>query len=154
MPRVSKKAIVIDNEPESRSSGVAFYAILLVVGVMVVGGAVMIGKSDSGAIDVSATISQANQVNRENNTGIEQVNVPNPQLQNMPNGGLVPAENQGGTSPTTEIPSSDIATSSATSSPQDATLSSSTPQSPGEGETPVTEDSVPQETEESSQSIE
>ncbi|QQR64593.1 hypothetical protein IPH92_03460 [Candidatus Kaiserbacteria bacterium] len=89
MPRVSKKSVVEAPTRSSHTLTPGFIAGLVGVGVLVIGSAVMIGRSDSGAINVSATITESNQVNAENGTG-EQVNVGNPALQNLPNGGLVP----------------------------------------------------------------
>lgn len=98
MPRVSKKSVEEAPARSSRTLTPGFIAGLVGVGVLVIGGAVMIGRSDSGAIDVSATITESNQVNAEKGTG-EQVNVGNPALQNLPNGGLVPQ-----TTPTEQTP--------------------------------------------------
>lgn len=92
MPRISKKTVVEEVSTHTpRALTPAFIAGLVGVGVLVLIGAVMIGRSDSGAIDVSATITEANQMHAENGGG-EQVNVGNPALQNLPNGGLVPQE--------------------------------------------------------------
>ena len=123
MPRVSKKTIVIDNERPARSGTPAFFAILIVLGIAVIGGAVMLGQSDGGEIDVSATINQANQINRDNNTGIEQVQTTNATFQSMENGGLVPQENQTNTQPVPEVV--EIATSTGTSTEGVATSSDS-----------------------------
>lgn len=122
MPRVSKKTIIIDNERPTRSGTPAFFAILVVLGIVVIGGAVMLGRSDGGEIDVSATINQANQVNRDNNTGIEQVETANATFQSMENGGLVPQENQTNAQPVPEVV--EVATSTGTSTESVATSSS------------------------------
>jgi hypothetical protein len=78
-----------------QSNGNTRFAIgVLVLGVFVAVGAYMLAKSDDGAIDVSATITNAN-IERRAETGGESTGaeaVPE-FFQNMPNGGLVP---QGG----------------------------------------------------------
>ncbi len=89
MPRVSKKSIEEAPARSERALTPAFIAGLIGVGVLVFVGAVMIGRSDSGEINVSATITDANEMHAEQGGG-EQVNVVNPALQNLPNGGLVP----------------------------------------------------------------
>ena len=121
MPRVSKKTIVIDNERPLRSGTPAFFAILILLGIAVIGGAVMLGGYDGGEIAVSATINQANQINRDNNTGIEQVQTTNATFQSMENGGLVPQENQTNTQPVPEV--IEVATSTGTSTEGVATSS-------------------------------
>ncbi len=143
MPRVSKKQI---EEPTSVRSGTpAFVAILFFVGIFVTGGAIMIGRSDTGEIDVTSTINQANVTNAENGTG-EHVNAGNPALQKLPNGGLVVAENQPpATTPVTETvtgtttdTTSDSGTSTSTESdvPSGSEAVETTPQT---GDTPPTE---------------
>ncbi len=89
MPRVSKKTVVDVPVRSERALTPAFIAGLIGAGVLVFVGAVMIGRSDSGEINVSATITDANEMHAEHGGG-EQVNVANPALQNLPNGGLVP----------------------------------------------------------------
>ncbi len=89
MPRVSKKSTEEASVRAERALTPAFIAGLIGMGVLVFIGAVMIGRSDSGEINVPATITEANQLHAENGGG-EQVNVANPALQNLPNGGLVP----------------------------------------------------------------
>jgi hypothetical protein len=116
MPRVSKK--VIEEQMPERSGLAAFIAILVGVGIVVVIAAVMIGKSDSGEINVSATINQSNEINAANGTGA-QVNAANPALQDLPNGGLVPQENQQPTTPVTEsVPMSTTTEDVASTTPE------------------------------------
>lgn len=106
MPRVSKKQIEED-QVLVRSTTPAFVAGVIVVGILVVGGAIMIGRSDNGEIDVASTINQANITNAENGTG-EQVNPTNPVFQNMPNGGLIPKGEQPSEPPVAEEPANEI----------------------------------------------
>ena len=72
-----------------------FIAWLLLVGVIVVTGAVYIGKSDEGPIDVARTIERSNQAIVDE--GVDQsgqVDVVSKVFQDMPNGGLVPQGSQ------------------------------------------------------------
>lgn len=73
----------------------AFVGILLVLGVIVFGAAVFIGRSDSGQINVSATIQNSNQAIIDAGGDIKDtVGNISEELRNMPNGGLVSSENQ------------------------------------------------------------
>lgn len=73
----------------------AFIGAVLVVGALAIGGAIFLGKSDSGEIDVTAAIQNSNQANA-NAGGDASGNVETvPEtFKNMTNGGLVPQENQ------------------------------------------------------------
>ncbi|MCF7815906.1 MAG: hypothetical protein K9M10_02855 [Candidatus Pacebacteria bacterium] len=65
----------------------------IVAVAIVAGGSVLIGKSDTGEIDVTAAIQNSNITNEKNNGGQEGNVNPVPEaLRNMPNGGLVPTE--------------------------------------------------------------
>ncbi len=124
MPRISKKTVASEHSVSSET--LTFFAILVVLGILIIGGAVMVGKSDGGVINVPDTIDQANKTNRENDTGIEQVNAGSNAFQNMPNGGLVPAEHQPPKkAPVTEIEQTGTSTEatqdSATTTPEGAT---------------------------------
>lgn len=91
----------------------AFIAVLLVVGVLVVSGAIYIGKSDEGQIDVAGTISRSNQAIVDGGGDQSgQVDVVPQAFQDMPNGGLVPQENQR-TEPI-EQPATDVVTGTTT----------------------------------------
>lgn len=73
-----------------------FIAWLLLVGVIVVTGAVYLGKSDEGPIDVAGTIGRSNQAIIDGGGDQSgQVDVVSQVFQDMPNGGLVPQESQG-----------------------------------------------------------
>ncbi len=84
---------VVTTERSSRRMGTpAFVGVLVLVGIVVIGGAIYFGKSDSGEINVTAAIQNSNQ------TAIENGGDPNNQIEttsesfrNMPNGGLVPS---------------------------------------------------------------
>jgi hypothetical protein len=88
---------------------------LLVLGCGVTAGAVMLGKSDTGQIDVAAAVRQAS-LNGQIPTDGTTINVPEEAFRNMPNGGLVPQD--GGASeaqPMQEESSDTLTTKSATS---------------------------------------
>lgn len=119
MPRVSKKVEqVVTVERRERRITPAFIAGLTALTLVVIGGAVFLGRSDSGAINVSATIGEANQVASQN--GGEQVPTINQTFQDLPNGGLVPAENQQAPVPEPEPQNTSTTTDTvATSTPAD-----------------------------------
>ena len=73
----------------------AFVGILFFFGIIVAVSAILIGRSDSGQINVSATIQNSNQAIIDAGGSIEDTigNIPE-NLRNMPNGGLVSSENQ------------------------------------------------------------
>ncbi len=78
-----------------RMSTPAFISSVTFSVVLVIVGAIFVGKSDRGQIDVTATIQNANQANREA-YGDEAVivNTNAEALRNLPNGGLEPQPNQ------------------------------------------------------------
>ncbi len=117
MPRVSKKTAVEAPIQKERALTPAFIAGLIGAGVLVVIGAVMIGRSDSGAINVPDTINQANIEHAENGGG-EQVNIGNPALQNLPNGGLVPQETPIAQAPVIEETPATTTDATASSTPE------------------------------------
>lgn len=72
-----------------------FVAWLLFAGVIAVTGAVYIGKSDEGPIDVAGTIGRSNQAIVDGGGDQSgQVDVVSQVFQDMPNGGLVPQGSQ------------------------------------------------------------
>ncbi len=80
---------------EARGSAAKFFVGLIVSAVLVVGGAVLIGKSDDGQIDVASAIQSANRDFVANGGDPNaQVGTVDQAFQNMPNGGLVAQENQ------------------------------------------------------------
>lgn len=108
---------------------VAFVAWLLFVGVVVVTGAVYIGKSDDGPIDVAGTIERSNQAIVDGGGDQSgQVDVVSQVFQDMPNGGLVPQENQGSqNSQSPEPPATDTVSGTTTvEASETSTLDSST----------------------------
>ncbi len=77
-----------------------FIVSVIVLSIVVIGGAVFAGKSDSGQINVSTTIQNSNQVNREANGDTATIVDAVPEaFRDMPNGGLVPQAEQ----PTTVV---------------------------------------------------
>ncbi len=116
---------------------------------VIIVGAVLIGKSDNGQINVNATIQNSNQANIDaggdpsNNVALVRED-----LRNLPNGGLIPQENQ----PETPAPapeatqndqgttteSTDTATSTSDTSAEGEDTNTSSPPDAGEGSEPVT----------------
>lgn len=89
-------------------------------GIVIVGGSILLGRSDKGVIDVSAAIQNANQQRREaaTETGekVKDIAVPNAQTAGKPNGGLV-----GTGKPTPPPPPPEPPASSTASSTEDGT---------------------------------
>ncbi len=105
----------------------AFVGGLIVAGFVVIGGAVFIGKSDDGQINVSATIQNSNQANIEAGNDInDNVGVVPEAFRNKPNGDLVSQQNQGaGTPPPEVVPDESPDTTTATTAdtpPEDGTV--------------------------------
>lgn len=96
---------VTEQAQSKRMTTPAFVASVLGVGVLVIVGAILIGKSDNGQINVTAAIEQSNKANIEAyGEGATQVETVPDEFKNMPNGGLVPQENQTAETPTpTEV---------------------------------------------------
>ncbi len=91
---------VTGEQSERRGNPFMFAGGVVGAGIVVMGLAILIGKSDSGQINVAATIQESNQAQSE--SGGEQVSSVPQAFQNMPNGGLVPQENQVNTPPAPE----------------------------------------------------
>lgn len=78
-----------------RKKSPAFWGVLIVAFVVVTGGAVILGKSDSGQIDVSSAIQNSNQARQEAGGSSDSDTQTIPEVfRNKTNGGLVPQENQ------------------------------------------------------------
>lgn len=75
----------------------AFMLSILGMGVLVAAGAVMLGRSDAGQIDVAAAVREAGVQTDASGNQIAPVNIPGEQFRNIPNGGLVPQGEQGST---------------------------------------------------------
>jgi hypothetical protein len=69
-----------------------YIAIIVVIGIILIIGAVMLGKSDDGQININQAINSANQANIEAGITGETVNTTPANLRNLPNGGLVPKD--------------------------------------------------------------
>ncbi|HEX4799021.1 MAG TPA: hypothetical protein VFV22_00590 [Candidatus Paceibacterota bacterium] len=112
--------------PASRlRKGSGFVLMFLVVGVLVIIGAIFLGRMDTGVIDVNQAIELSNQSQRESGgTGMVQT-VPT-EFQNQVNGGLVPTDNQStqetvsGESASSTIATDATATSTATTTQSEA----------------------------------
>lgn len=84
-----------DRQEKAPMKMAVFIAWLLIIGVFVVTGAVYIGKSDEGPIDVAGTIERSNQaIVDEGGDQSGQVDAVSKVFQDMPNGGLVPQGSQ------------------------------------------------------------
>lgn len=83
---------VVIGIPRARAGSRMFTLGLVITGIAVAGATVMIGRSDSGPINVATVIQESNDVRA--GEGGEHVNTVSQSFQNMPNGGLVPQENQ------------------------------------------------------------
>ena len=131
------KAVEIEKKPVKRPAFTpAFVGGIFVSLVAIVAGAVFIGKSDNGQINVNATIQSSNQANIDAGGDVaNNVALVREDLRNMPNGGLIPQENQ----PAPEAPPADVGTTtgeSATSTPESGSASS-TKEKKTEGGTPA-----------------
>jgi hypothetical protein len=102
-----------EGEGMLRAKTSAFYVKLGVIGLIIIGGAYFLGTSDSGEIDISATIQASNEMNQANGDGsVENVaNIPEA-FRNKPNGGLVPQGSQPAPVPEEVLPPNDEATAS------------------------------------------
>lgn len=111
----------------------AYIASVLFVVVALTAGAVFIGRSDSGQIDVSATIKNASseQTDADGNVTEREENYTPPALRNKPNGGLVPQDPSG--LPPTPPPESETET-------EDTTSDTAEDGDETDGDTPATSD--------------
>ena len=125
MPR--KSADTKKSEGGEKNSRTVVLAGVLLLGVVVTAGAIMWGRSDTGQIDVSATIQNSQ------NTAVRDENTPPPppvisnELSEMRNGGLVPQTGDSVLAPT-PAPVPDSVASSTASTTEENTGGS------GEGE--------------------
>ena len=111
MPRGRKKGGDMEPSETSVSNGKtrrmgtpAFVGSVFMAAAVVIGGAVFVGKSDRGEIDVSAAIQNSNQANRDaGGDPSHEVNAVPEAFRNMPNGGLVPQEHQPENTPPPEV---------------------------------------------------
>lgn len=105
----TKKAVA--EKRKKRMGTPAFVVSVMFLGILVVTGAFLIGRSDTGQINVAATIQNSN----EERGGEGAVGVVPEVFRDMPNGGLVPTENQDAQPATEEpTPPTDEATTTAT----------------------------------------
>ncbi len=84
---------VVTTESGSRKMGTpAFVGALALAGIVIIGGAIFLGRSDSGEINVAAAIQNSNQAAIENGGDPNnQIETTSEAFRNMPNGGLVPS---------------------------------------------------------------
>lgn len=108
---------------QRRIKSPAFLLTVVALGIVVVVGAVFLGKSDNGQIDVAATVQKAGTITDENGAAVDTAVAP-ATYQNMPNGGLVPQDGNAQPAP----PAPTEATTTATSTDEGtATTTSGTP---------------------------
>lgn len=148
MPRARKKIEEPNEEAPAqapvssgrsrRLSTPAFIGILALFSIVVIGGAMYLGKSDRGQIDVSAAIQNANEIRvAKGEQAVQDSGTPEA-LRNLPNGGLVPQD------PAELVPQNPPpeTTTDASTTPE-GTASSTTPEGetePGAGaDVPVSE---------------
>jgi uncharacterized protein (UPF0333 family) len=95
----------------------SFVGGVILAGIVIITGAVYLGKSDSGEINVTATIQNSNKANSaiEGNSSKDVATVPEV-FKNLPNGGLVPQQNQNQNTNTENTP-----TETASNTPQTGT---------------------------------
>jgi hypothetical protein len=114
MPRKKVTEDVVMTQRKQKKAS-AFVAVLVVVGLFVIVGAVLLGRSDSGQIDVNKAIENSNQSLRDaGGTGEGEVETVREVFRNKPNGGLQPQEG-GQSAPQETTPSTDeVASTTAT----------------------------------------
>jgi hypothetical protein len=115
----------VAEQSKKRMGAFAFLGTVIGVGILVIGGAIFIGKSDTGVIDVPATISNSNEISREENGDSATIVETTPNaLRTMPNGGLVPqGEVNKNPAPESLPPTVSDATSTASTTLTEATTS-------------------------------
>lgn len=119
------KVVEVERKPVKKPAFTpAFVGGIFISLVVIVVGAVFIGKSDNGQINVNAAIETSNQANIDaGGDAANNVALVREDLRNMPNGGLIPQENQ----PAPETPPVETGTTtdaSATSTPESENASS------------------------------
>ena len=142
MSRVSKNTESRESKESIARAGVtpAFIAGVLGLGVLVIGGAILLGRSDGGQINISQVVDEAQQAQIDQGGEVTDINVPSQAFQNMPNGGLVPSDNQ--TTPESVLPETEVSSSTqdvASSTPveeiSDSTSQNNTPTESSESDT-------------------
>jgi len=106
-----------------RMKSPAFILSIFGMGALVAVGAVMLGRSDTGQIDVAAAVREAGVQTDASGNEIAPVNIPGQEFRNIPNGGLVP-QGQDGNTPAPEpepVTTDESATTTAESSEEAST---------------------------------
>lgn len=124
--KTAPEASVVVSTPVPRSEPVrrvkpAFMIGMLLLGIFVVAGAVLLGRSDTGQIDVAATVRNAAPTEGEQ---AHTVNVPSEAFRNMTNGGLVPQDADTDLAPAS-VPEATTASTTATTTAVEAVDASS-----------------------------
>lgn len=91
---MTTKKTAEQNIYKSKRMGTPIFIVgILISGLVIVAGAIFVGKSDTGEIDVTALIQNSNQANRDaNGDASKNVETVPDVFKDMPNGGLVPQE--------------------------------------------------------------
>lgn len=91
---MATKKTVEQNIYKSKRMGTPIFVVgILISGLAIVAGAIFVGKSDTGEIDVTALIQNSNQANRDaNGDASKNVETVPDAFKDLPNGGLVPQE--------------------------------------------------------------
>lgn len=91
---MTTKKTAEQNIYKSKRMGTPLFIVgILISGLVIVAGAIFVGKSDTGEIDVTALIQNSNQANRDaNGDASKNVETVPDAFKDMPNGGLVPQE--------------------------------------------------------------
>ena len=100
----------------------AFIGSVLIVGLLAIGGAVFIGTSDDGQINVTAAIQSSNQANTDaGGDASENVETIPDTFKNMPNGGLVSQGEQPTTPVAEQSPEESVSETGTTTTEGEAT---------------------------------
>ncbi len=138
------KVVEVEKKPVKKPAFTpAFIGSIFVSVVVIVVGTVLIGKSDNGQINVNSVIQDSNQANIDaGGDPANNVALVRDDLRNMPNGGLVPQQNQP-EAPAPEATPNDQGTTTestdtASSTSAEGETGSSTPSESDEGDGAVT----------------
>jgi hypothetical protein len=141
MPRKKvAEDVVVTQKKQKKVS--AFVAILVAVGFFVIVGAVLLGRSDSGQIDVNKAINNSNQSLRDaGGTGEGEVETVREVFKNKPNGGLQPQEG-GQSAPQETTPNPDIVASTTATTTEEVVSDAETSDEEGGVEDTTSDETV------------
>lgn len=120
MPRARKTSVYKSTESDVRRRNAIFIVWAFIACLIIVTGAILLGKSDSGQIDINSVIRESNQTRQatqEDGTEVRKVEEIPEVFRNQKNGGLVPTDTPTETrTPPTETVSEESATTTETES--------------------------------------